>query len=911
MAYDYEKSKALYEKLDPDKQKAFMEQNKNDANVQRFAKEYAAEKSSKTTSTATGSTTPTQTSTSTYSSSTVKPEYQWTWTNKSNTYSNQWEWTYSYNPTSWYYEKQWTTQNDNYSKIRNEWDSLTYAQQQEKLKQNPNLRAGVEKVGWTFKTEETTPTTPTTWTKTETTPKQWEWDYQDDSPERMAQIAQNLLEYKQTMPYLFDDKNAFDNFFINWKWRSAAQIRFLNDYFEANKKYWKYDTYTPEQAWYWIAYWDIPENYLTMLKATDPQRYQEVLQARQDAEDKIKNKSNLNSLISEAGMEDSDVTKWLKKEWFLVDENWDKVDDRLYIAPTEEEQKKVDRRNEILARKQEIKNMERNLLEDLTKQYPWVPRATLMWIVNDRMSDLQREYEDLSCEEAQLTWAIEYDQNERKAQMDAWLQTINNLQKEYGMYYDYTPEGMSQLAQAKYAATNVTLDQAENGTDTQKQMALEQTLTPIFEKYGSIIQRSMPQVINDVMKLAKDKWISLSDALEQNFLSYLRQKPEYKTLSSWGSLTADKWAKLNDNTLYNVTTWEIMSTDDWGTSYTTSWWATITPISSAANQEATKNLMNKYPSWSSYKNWECWELMNLDAANAGSNIHFWNDLSDKTKWINRETYEWPQVWDYVVFDWSNKPWASDKMRECWHVWKIVDVKDWSIYIRNQNWTVSWKVSIDKYPLKDYERYIAWYVDPTKTESYWYWGSPLDDQFAAIQNASSKLNKDQKEALDFADSAYMMMYKLANSWDLDYFLKSPDWQKVLSNYATAQFSNNANYTEDQILNTLKNNVTDQRILWIVNDLMTIIEKKLRWTSWAAISGSEWNSNSKMLIPQAWENYNTQFRKFQTFEWEYLKKPFDAMWRYAWVNVNYIPLFDWKSPYYTKYVVSAEQEADEAI
>ena len=34
---------------------------------------------------------------------------------------------------------------------------------------------------------------------------------------------------------------------------------------------------------------------------------------------------------------------------------WDKVDDRLYVAPTEEEQKKVDRRNEILARKQEIK----------------------------------------------------------------------------------------------------------------------------------------------------------------------------------------------------------------------------------------------------------------------------------------------------------------------------------------------------------------------------------------------------------------------------------------------------------------------------------------------------------------------------------------------------------------------------
>jgi hypothetical protein len=41
MAYDYEKTKAAYEKLSKEQQKQFIEQNKDNANVQQFAMEYA------------------------------------------------------------------------------------------------------------------------------------------------------------------------------------------------------------------------------------------------------------------------------------------------------------------------------------------------------------------------------------------------------------------------------------------------------------------------------------------------------------------------------------------------------------------------------------------------------------------------------------------------------------------------------------------------------------------------------------------------------------------------------------------------------------------------------------------------------------------------------------------------------
>jgi hypothetical protein len=68
-------------------------------------------------------------------------------------------------------------------------------------------------------------------------------------------------------------------------------------------------------------------------------------------------------------------------------------------------------------------------------------------------------------------------------------------------------------------------------------MALQSVLDDYYGKYGSIIQRSESQVIGDVMRYAKEKGVSLSQALEENFLKPLRSKPEFATLSSGGDLS--------------------------------------------------------------------------------------------------------------------------------------------------------------------------------------------------------------------------------------------------------------------------------------------------------------------------------------------------------------------------------------
>lgn len=659
---------------------------------------------SKTTTTNTTPTSNTSSTATSKSSSTgtfgYPTEYQWTWTNKANSYQNQWAGNYSYDTWTQYYEKQWTTQNDNYSKIRDEWNNLTYAQQQEKLKQNPNLKAGVEKVGWTFKTKETT---PTTWTKTETTPKQWEWDYQSDSPERMAEISKNLEWYKQTMPYLFNDKRAFDDFFINWKGRSQAQIDFLNQWFENNKKYGKYDALTPDSIWYWIAYWDIPEDYLTMLKTTDPAKYQAALQAKQDAEDKIKDKTALDTTSVLSWESEATITskaiEWLKSQWLFLDKDGNLIDDRTENYATDEEKGYAKNAADIIARNLDIDNTVKHTYEDLVKAYPWATKATLMAMAQDTNSDLLREKENNNVELTRLQWYMNYMQSERQERNRIWEKAISQLQDQYGMYYDYTPEWMSELAQAKYAATNVTLDQADNGTDAQKQMALQSVLDDYYDKYGSIIQRGEQQVINDVMALAKQKGINLSQALEENFLKYLRQKPEFATLSSWRSITdwwTDKWsvetikdANWNDlSVMVNQATWEVrlMNGNDytWWTSWTTSYGKSYNVVSPAQLVDWLSNFISWYEIWDFW--WECWTFVNNWLKSMGvADENIYDNSKASKLWSKNEDANtsaqtgWVAIWKPEVLTWD---WAK-----YWHVWFVVqDNWDGTVKVLDSNGT---------------------------------------------------------------------------------------------------------------------------------------------------------------------------------------------------------------------------------
>jgi hypothetical protein len=401
----------------------------------------------------------------------------------------------------------------------------------------------------------------------------------------------------------------------------------------------------------------------------------------------------------------------------------------------------------------------KRLKEDLTNQYPDADLSTIMILTSDRWNKIQRALDTLAVNQTKVQWSLKYLQNERATMDDAWQNTINELQKQYWMYYDYSPEWISKLAQAKYAATNVTLDQADNGTDAQKQMALQNVLDWYYEKYWDIIQRSEAQVINDVMALAKQKGISLSQALEENFLKYLRQKPWFSQLSSaqtepyvvkvwdvaykynpdtdtfdiiwwssvsWGWTVGAWWYQFSEA---EVRTWDtigndinsighILASDDWlrvWTYHNEKNWYTYNVYADREDWiRATENLLRKgYYGMSLQDAAQKWIWQWKDISGAKKVIQSkWLWLNDKLSDANVRkfieaiwTWEWTLKWWQSLDDWA-KSWKND-FSEYKQI-PTTEADDQNQKFSNLTW---W--NNDWYSnslIKDYELYIS---DPSK------------------------------------------------------------------------------------------------------------------------------------------------------------------------------------------------------
>lgn len=578
MAYDYEKTKQQYESLNDEQKKQFA--NMKWWNVQDFLTRYNSEKNQSNNQASTVNTTPVNNTTVTQNKTNnywVPTEYQASGTNKSNTYQNQWAGNYSYSNQSQYYEKQNTTPEapktaSSMSSTQKAWDDMSYADQQKKLNEIPWLKEAITKKGWNIKSEEWTPIqTETKWE----TPNQWWWDYSDNSPERMKQMADNVNWFYQTDPWIFNSEDSYRKFFIDWKGRTPEQEAFLMDLYKNRKIYNDLDNYTADEIWAMDVHGQVPESYLNYLKNSDPERYAAVMDAKAKEQDKIKDKTSLettNVMTWEWGDTiTSNVIEWLKAQWLFVDKDWNFIDDRTENYATDEEKQYAKDAADIIARNLDIDNTVKHTYDDLVEKYGWTAsKATLMAMAQDINSDLLREKENNNVELTRLQWYMSYMQQEREDRTSIWQKAIEQLQKQYGMYYTYSPEWMSELAQAQYAATNVTLDQADSWTDTQKQMALQSVLDDYYAKYWDIIQRSEAQVINDVMAYAKKNGVSLSQALEENFLKYLRQKPWYSTLSSGGTINPNVFKVWDDLYWYWDDNWNLI-TIWWSITWTWTW----------------------------------------------------------------------------------------------------------------------------------------------------------------------------------------------------------------------------------------------------------------------------------------------------------------------------------------------------
>ena len=607
-----------------------------------------------------------------------------------------------------------TTKDDRLAKA---WQGLDYETQQKKLSSIAWLKDALAKKGITSKPAPTTTQTTTTPKRTTQvqTPKQEQWDYQDNSQARMDQIANNLNGYRQTMPQLFDDMSAFYNFFIKDKGRSQDQIDFLWDYYNRVQKYGKYDNMSPDQLWTWIANWDIPEDYLNTLKSTDPQKYQEVMTAKQNREDTIKNESFLNDAAAMAWIEwwesEPSSIKYGKRNgiWMDEDDNW--IDDRREHYASEEEQGYQKQIADLNAANLDIDNTVKHDYEDLVKKYPWATKATLMAMANDRNANLLREKENNLVELTRLQGYVWYMQEERKEMNAAGADSIRQLQDNLWMYYDYSPQWIAELAQAKYAATNITLDQADSWNETQKQMALESVLDWYYDKYWDIIQRSEQQVINDVIAYAKKNWIWLAQALQENFVKPLQQKPQFVAMESAYSepnlqvmwYNSD-WKAVHGywdsatKTFKPVSVWAGWIWWVW-----TSWETDAEPLNDFIDTLLWEGLTiaSNWWSWGSkIRSWGCWTVVNDYLWSIWDNIK----LSEANDIKSYATSKTPAVWWIAYFNWTQSR-ATPETKKHGHVW-IVTKDNWDTITVLESNTWTWL----RY--KDYKKSdVTWYYVP--------------------------------------------------------------------------------------------------------------------------------------------------------------------------------------------------------
>lgn len=879
MAYDYNNYKKFYEAMNESQRSKWTEQNKNDADFKDFYSKYTGNTGTTNTIPATPKTTQatqtTQTNQNTWLNSMSSQVAQ---SNSRNFQVGTWD--VAEMPQQ---QTQQPVQQARVDRLAKSWNNLTADQQQERLNRTAWLKEALAKKWLTVKptttTQTVTPTKTTTTTK-QTTPQQDRWDYQDNSQARMDQIANNLDKYRQTQPWLFEDASAFYNFFIDWKGRSQDQIDYLWDYFNRVQKFWKYDNLPASTIWDMLVNWDLWDDYLNHLKATDPAKYQEALSYKQKGEDDIRYESFLSDTADQAWLW-SQFEKFYKWIFGYRDENDDKIDDSLYIAPTEEEQTKQNRVNTIDSRVMEIKNMQKNLLDDLVEQYPWVPKATLMWIVQDRTKDLQREYDDLMVERTWLVWNIEYMQNERDAQMKARQSTINNLKTAYGMYYDFTPEGMAEYAQAKYAATNVTLDQAEKGNDTQKQMALESVLDDYYDKYWDIIQRSEAQVINDVMAYAKNNWVSLSQALQENFVNQLKKKPEYQAMQAalsepnlqviWynddGKAVYGYWDS-DTKTFKPVTVWA------WGISTWTGWeWASYTTDVQTLNNFIA-NLENKYtiaPEWwtwgSKIRWWWCWTVVNDYLADIWDNIKL-TEANDIKKYA---TSKKPVEWAIAYFDWTQSR-ATPATKEHWHVaivvwedWdkiKVLESNEWT-WLRYKTYNKSsvtgyyipeW-IKTTEYNQKEYSNAFTKAWDIVSTWIEWQWNKEMfketlkwlldeGDYTWAFEYITitwkNNAKWDAKDKIQAAETAMVDLISIRDALDAYY---AAWWDTGILQWSLEKVANKLWKT------------TDPKLVWLATKISEAIQAYRKNISWTAFSEKE-AKEYEALFPtiEAWQEYN---------------------------------------------------------
>lgn len=783
------------------------------------------------------------------------------------------------------------------------------------------------------------------WTAQQT----WRPDYQLDSDARTKEITDNLNAYWQTNREYFQDRNTYNNMF-HYNERSDQQKAILDSYWKKKEDMnvaEKYNTADGIKSWMNDA--EITPDQLNYIKEYSPEAYKEWQQKQLDdinlrianlatPADPTSNAELFNSLLTKLGLEPWDP--------YQIYDNWYDMAERLWVFSDSEKLKSY----------QDQLDQNHSKMEAIMSRYS----SSTWWTVSDALAaarmnkalapyqqrevDLQNSYTTLlngrnsnlaianqsaqalamQAQEDQRIWnqrlqglgfamtTASYRSPEQQAQLQLQTAQIQNdmnllqtsMQNDLNRYNAYATAKMQNQLQNEMYDLSVK-------DPTQLRNNLNNVLSQYYDEYWMMIQRSQQQAVDDILQYAKDNNVSVAEALSQNFIKQLQEKPQYK-------------ASLNKATWYdpyaNQQQWQYVMDEDWKVSLKISGYGEIPDSafkSRSSRQDAYEDVYNyTWWSWTDYvqclsdsiKDWSYWGQCGAfvnDVLKAwGADKIFWDSLKQKIEACNEEN---PQVWYAVVFDFQKS--SSDGINHG-HVGIVTNVHDdWSIDVLESNYDWKWTTRTKTYSKNTVDRAVKWYYRP-ETYSNQPTLQPREN-VSSTQNGSVITNQrwsyDKRYADDFAK-----------------ILTDAEWKTYTDKDKALLISQI--WSEDEYFNQLYAFKMEQESKWsqnALNVLKTIQEfENLWWTdrSWgklwawgtSLVDEAEYNKFKQLQKQlQLQELFNAKARgatfwAMSQWEWDVLREASNslnwsqnrwfnaelenikqALWTAAFNNNNYTP------------------------
>lgn len=434
---------------------------------------------------------------------------------------------------------------------------------------------------------------------------------------------------------------------------------------------------------------------------------------------------------------------------------------------------------------------------------------------------------------------------------------------------------------------------------------------------NAFINNRMQKYQSEIEKYQNLYNASLDEAKLEISQEQFNQEMNYK----WASLQADQNYKNANLALSkqelaykmansSVSNWKW--NDDWSYSYVDLNWEMHTLSAEEAKKMLNQELYDKSTAYIDY-----WKKMIDDAKANWTKVKWWQ-CEAMTDNFTRQNF-WTEM---RKEDWSK--WATTVNEKARYATEALPQRGYiavfDYWIKDANWTNRWHtgIVIDYDPVTgdfttlesnaDSEEHmeirtrninsvnLLWFRDPTVAEprndkwknalnptwDYYNYPNWMLEVFNDAEKYAKEIwwvnmvNDVQKGA-----RAYWILNNMYRNWEIDAIINDEDiawaYNEITKFINSERFLQNA-YTNNMvdedhnfILDTVLQYMMNSWDYWItpekkqaIDDLVWLVQIKLRWDSWAAINPSEWNTDFGRYLPQIWMSPKQKLERVRNLE-----------------------------------------------